>query len=41
MNSNECQKVDNGLLMKGLRTAIVSVALSTGDVISYYNNQVA
>ena len=41
MNSAECNQVDNGLLQKGLRTAIVSVALSTNDLISNYDNLVS
>ena len=41
MNKAECSKVDNGLLTKGLRTAIVSVALSTNDLISNYDKQVS
>lgn len=34
MTQKECELVDNGLLMKGLRTAIVSVVLSCNDMIS-------
>jgi hypothetical protein len=38
MDEGGCQAVDNGLLVKGLRTAIVSVALSTADILSNYNS---
>lgn len=37
MNQAECEKVDNGLLIKGLRTAIVSVALKSNDIISAWD----
>jgi hypothetical protein len=40
MNSVECRNVDNGLLTKGLRTAIVSVVLSTNDLVSTYDKKV-
>ena len=37
MNKAECELVDNGLLIKGLRTAIVSVALKSNDIISAWD----
>jgi hypothetical protein len=37
MNKDECEKVDNGLLVRGLRTAITSVALKSGDIVSAWN----
>lgn len=41
MNRKECQSIANGLLTKGLRTAIVAVTLATNDIISTYNKQVS
>lgn len=38
MTQQECETVDNGLLMKGLRTAIVSVVLSCNDMISQWDS---
>jgi hypothetical protein len=37
MSTAECTKVDNGLLVKGLKTAIVSVALKSSDIISAWD----
>ena len=34
MDSQGCSAVQNGLLIKGLRTAIVTVALTTNDIIN-------
>ena len=41
INQNECRRVANGLLTKGLRTAIVSVNLATTDLISTYDKKVS
>ncbi|KAM3130308.1 hypothetical protein pb186bvf_017604 [Paramecium bursaria] len=38
MNQANCNAVDSGLLQSGLKTAFVSVALSTNDMISYWNS---
>lgn len=37
MNKQECLLVDRGLLIKGLRTAIVSIALKSNDLITFWD----
>jgi hypothetical protein len=36
MNSDECKAINQGLLSKGLSTTIVSVAMSTQEMINRY-----
>lgn len=37
MDSTGCSAVDSGLLTSGLKTAFVSVALNTNDMVSAWN----